>query len=70
MIAQVIPLRPPRRPSSDPFARLLELEQEVVTQLAIGRRAGRRLEELAAERMELEAQLPPLLAAPPDPVGS
>jgi hypothetical protein len=57
MIAQVISLRPRRRPSSDPLARLLELEQEVVAQLAIGRRAGQRLEELAAERLALEALL-------------
>lgn len=61
MIAQVIPLRSRRRPPLDPLARLLELEQEVVAQVAIGRRAGRRLEELAVERKELEA----LLQAPP-----
>lgn len=60
MTALVVPLRP-RRPSSDPRTRLLELEQEVTHQLAIGRRAGQRLEELAAEREVLLG----LIQAPP-----
>lgn len=70
MIARVIPLRPPRRPPLDPLARLLELEQEVMIQFDIARRAGKRLQELEVERKKLEAQLPPLLADPHDPVGS
>lgn len=54
MSAQVLALRPPRRPSSDPHARLLDLETEVAELLAQSRRVGRRLNELEAERAELE----------------
>lgn len=57
MSAQVIALRPPRRPSSDPHARLLDLEAEVSEQLAIGRRVGQRLNELEAERTQIEQAL-------------
>lgn len=64
MSAQVLALRPPRRPSSDPHARLLDLEAEVSEQLAIGRRVGQRLNELEAERAELEAQVFPPLPEP------
>lgn len=54
MSAQVLALRPPRRPSSNPHARLLDLEVEVAELLAQGRRVGARLRELEAERAELE----------------
>lgn len=57
MSAQVLALRPPRRPSSDPHARLLDLELEVIELLAQSRRVGRRLNELEAERTQIEQAL-------------
>jgi len=53
MTAPVLPLRP-RRTASDPLARLLDLEAEVSAQMALFRRVGARLQELEAERAELE----------------
>lgn len=63
MLAPVLPLRP-RRVASDPLARLLDLELEVIEQLALARRVSKRLNELEAERAELEAQVFPPLPEP------
>ena len=58
MTAPVLPLRP-RRTASDPLARLLDLEAEVSAQIALFRRVGARLQELEAERAELERSQSP-----------
>lgn len=56
MTAPVLPLRP-RRTTSDPLARLLDLETEVEAQMALFRRVGARLQELEAERKQIEQRL-------------
>lgn len=56
MTAPVLPLRL-RRTTSDPLARLLDLETEVEAQIALFRRVGARLQELEAERKQIEGEL-------------